>query len=307
MELRQLRYFQAVAETGTFTAAAERSRVAQPALWKQVRDLERELGVGLFEKAGRRVRLTSSGALLLERVAHALESADRVKSLAADLRLGRTGQVVISCSPPHINRILALAVREFNRENPSVHVELREYPGESGPRRFYENPFLAELRSGVADLAIAEGPVNEFEALHLYDVHAVVLVPDDHPWRRRRFVMVDRLRGVPLTVTPEGFASRRLLDKACRSAGFEPTIERISGSPISIVAMGVQGAGIAVVADDVPPSDARPWPRIQAGSAPVRESVHLHWRRTQQPAAVHAFISTVRSLVGKGPPISPHV
>src|SRR6266516_3838932 len=104
MELRQLRYFRAVAETGTFTAAAEQSRVAQPALWKQVRELERELGVALFEKAGRRVRLTGSGALLLERVAHALESADREKSLAADLRLGRTGQVVISCSPPHINR-----------------------------------------------------------------------------------------------------------------------------------------------------------------------------------------------------------
>ena len=91
MELRQLRYFRAVAETGTFMAAAERSRVAQPALWKQVRDLERELGVGLFERVGRRVRLTSSGTLLLERVAQALESADRVKSLAADLRLGRTG------------------------------------------------------------------------------------------------------------------------------------------------------------------------------------------------------------------------
>jgi len=119
--------------------------------------------------------------------------------------------------------------------------------------------------------------------------------------------MVERLRGVPLTVTPEGFASRRLLDKACRSAGFEPTIERISGSPISIVAMGVQGAGVAVVADDVPLSGPRPWPRIQAGSAPVRESVHLHWRRTQQPAAVQAFISTVRGLVGKRPLISRHV
>ena len=297
MELRQLRYLRAAAETGTFTAAAEREHVAQPALWKQVRDLERELGVTMFERTGRRVRLTEHGRLVVGAAAQVLESADRLRGLAEDLRRGRTGQVVIACSPPHINRVLADAVRAYGVSHPGVHVALREYPGAGAPP-VPEPPFLGELRAGLADLAIAGGPAPGLESLLLYRVAAVILVADDHPWRRRAVVKVEELRDVPLTVTPDGFTSRRLLERACRAAGFDPLVERVAGSPFSIVAMATRGAGIAIVADDVAPPAAPPWPRLEARNVVMGEDVHLHWRPVAQPEAVTAFIETVRRIIG---------
>jgi DNA-binding transcriptional LysR family regulator len=297
LELRQLRYFRAVAETGTFTAAAERELVAQPALWKQVRDLERELGVTLFEQAGRRVRLTGNGALLLERAIQALEGAARIRALADDLKAGRSGQVVIACLAPHISRLLAAAVRDFNRDHPSVHVDLREHPGMSSSGRRSESPLLSELRTGLADLAVVEGEANEFESLRLYEVHVVVIVPEEHPWRRRRSIQVEQLRGVPLVVGSEGFMSRRLLERACRSAGFEPTIDRVSASAFSLFGMGMQGVGVAVAADDVPLAMSGPWPRIRAGGTALGETVRISWRRGSQPPAVQAFITTLRRVV----------
>src|SRR5438105_4835552 len=111
MELRQLRYFAEVARAGTYAAASQRPHVAQPGVWKQVRSLERELGVVLFERVGRRVRLTSGGTLLLAQAEAALAGVSRVDGLAADLRAGVTGTVTVGCVSAHVvgflSRLLA--------------------------------------------------------------------------------------------------------------------------------------------------------------------------------------------------------
>src|SRR6266404_5314928 len=124
MELRQLEYFSVVAVPLTNTAAAARLHVAQPALWKQVNDLERELGVSLFERIGRRVRITSAGRQLLERVDQILAAARGLSGVAGDLRAGRTGRIRIGCLAPHIVAFLARAVAGFRATHPSVNVEL---------------------------------------------------------------------------------------------------------------------------------------------------------------------------------------
>src|SRR5207253_2714951 len=102
MELRQLRYFAAVARAGTYAAASQRLHVAQPGVWKQVRSLERELDVVLFERVGRRVQLTTSGAALLVQAEAALAGVSRVGDLAADLRAGVTGTVTVGCVSAHV-------------------------------------------------------------------------------------------------------------------------------------------------------------------------------------------------------------
>src|SRR5436309_2748807 len=102
MELRQLEYFVRVAEAGTYLAAARAVGIAQPALWRHVKELERELGTQLFERAGRNVRLTGQGQVLLEESRGALSAASRVARAADDLRSGRSGTLAIACAAPHL-------------------------------------------------------------------------------------------------------------------------------------------------------------------------------------------------------------
>src|SRR6266542_3822902 len=126
MELRQLRYFAEVVRAGTFRGAGERLHVAQPALWAQVRGLERELGVPLFEKVGRNVRLTTPGAQLLERAHDVLAGAERVQELAEDLRSGRAGTITIVTPAPAVERALAALISRFRKRHPGMRVIVEE-------------------------------------------------------------------------------------------------------------------------------------------------------------------------------------
>src|SRR5260370_4099983 len=126
MELRQLRYFVEVAREGSYAAAAERLHVAQPGVWKQVRALERELGVRLFERVGSGVRLTRDGELVLAQADKALAGITRVADLASDLQAGRTGTVTVGCVSAHIAGFLSRAVASHRRQYPDVDVRLVE-------------------------------------------------------------------------------------------------------------------------------------------------------------------------------------
>src|SRR5215468_7057534 len=107
MELRHLRYFAAVAETGAFARAAAQLRITQPALWRQVHSLEAELGVRLFERAGRRVRVTSAGEGLLLRSRELLAGVDQLAEHAQAVRGGEAGRLSIASSPQVIQNVLA--------------------------------------------------------------------------------------------------------------------------------------------------------------------------------------------------------
>ena len=93
MDLRQLRYFKEVVEVGSFLGASEQLDTAQPSVWRQVKALEKELGVTLFERSGRRVKATSAGLVLLPLAEQVLASADKMKALATELMHGRAGIV----------------------------------------------------------------------------------------------------------------------------------------------------------------------------------------------------------------------
>ncbi|HET7471666.1 MAG TPA: LysR family transcriptional regulator [Candidatus Limnocylindrales bacterium] len=294
MELRQLRYFAAVAEHGTYAAAASRLSIAQPALWRQVRDLERELGVPLFERVGRRVRLTRDGETLLAGAGAALAAVDRVQVAAADLRSARAGTIAISCASPHLRRFLAQVIGAFRRTHPHVAFELTEYGGGPTPGR----SIAGDLLGGLVDLATGI-PRNDprFEGFPAYTVRLVAAVPDDHPWRDRSSVEVAELEGVPLVASRAGAYSRRTLEDACRRAGFEPRVAFDSASPSSVLALGKAGLGIPITIDDAVDQPAgRPWPGIVESGRPIVDTVGLYWRAgaVLSPTA-RAFVDVARS------------
>src|SRR5438477_7941440 len=138
--------------SGTYAAAGERLHLAQPAVWKHVQTLETDLGVALFERVGRRVRLTVAGRLVLDRAEQLLEGADRMRELAQDLRAGRAGTVTIGCLAPHVLGFLAPVVGRYRRAHPTVRVVLRDV--ELAPGAGALDPFGDALNSGTVDIVI---------------------------------------------------------------------------------------------------------------------------------------------------------
>jgi DNA-binding transcriptional LysR family regulator len=294
MELRQLRSFAAVAHDGTYAAAATSLEITQPAVWRQVHELEAELGLSLFERYGRRVRPTAVGVRLLEQAAAVLATVDRFRTTAADLRSLRAGVVGIACASPHLQRFLAARIGAFRRVHPGVSLVVREYSGAAAPGR----GILEDLLDGVVDVAtlIGTSGVSEVEGFPVYEVRLVVAVPDGHPWRDAGTVDVSLLRDQPLIVTHRGAYSRGAVDAACQRAGFEPNVAFTVASPASQVALGRANLGLPVVVDDaVSPDRGGPWPMLLERGKPIGETVRLIWRTgARLPPSVRAFVEFAR-------------
>ncbi len=298
MDLRQLRSFSAVASEGGYAAAALSLSMTQPAVWRQVRELETELGLALFERYGRRVRPTADGLRLLEEATAVLATLDRFSATAADLRSVRAGVVGIACASPHLQRFLATTIGAFREAHPGVSLVIREYSGATSPGRGIRE----DLLDGVVDVATMVGTRGdpEVEGFPIYEVRIVVAVPDDHEWRDRPTIEVRTLRGSPLIVSQRGTYSRNVIEAACRRAGFEPNVAFTVNSPLSEVALGRAGLGVPLVVDDaVSPEAERPWPRLVEHGRSISETVSLVWRaHAKLSPSVRAFVQFARHPTG---------
>ena len=304
MELRQLEYLEAVARTGTYVAAASALSVAQPALWRQVKALEEEFGTSLFERVGRRVRLTADGRQILEQTKAVLDAAARLRETAADIRAGRSGLVAIACAAPHLRGFLAPVIAALRSALPAVEVRVREYGGGgSGPGV----SMRSDLHAGLVDLATgvpADEPATS--SIPLYRTRVIVAVPDGHPWRERAHVEVAELRDRPLVVAQPGSFSRAALERAAAHAGFVPVIGFDSQNPLSIVALGAAGLGLPVLVEEaVSPPSGGPWPVLSDGGHELGETIRLGWRSGVPPsAAVATFIDLARrEAARRGTPV----
>jgi DNA-binding transcriptional LysR family regulator len=146
VELRHLRYFVAIAEARSFTRAAERLWVAQPGLSTQIRRLEAELGVKLFERHTRGVDLTQAGELFLERARIALDAVDIAGATGRDLEKGIVGSVRLGVATGPRSRLTSDLLRRFSRERPDVELTVMEA---------YGGTLWRDLRDGRLDVVIA--------------------------------------------------------------------------------------------------------------------------------------------------------
>lgn len=193
MELRHLRYFLAVGEALSFTKAAARLRVAQPALSRQIHDLEEEIGVTLLRRSSRGVTLTAEGKLFLEEVRELLKHADvsveRVRALAR----GEYGELHIGYAPIPATEILPPALATFQKAVPRVKVLLHNLSSDE---------LIAGLRNGTLELAITLEPIGEqttgieFELLRTYPLWVAMTAA--HPFARLKSVPLEKLAGEPL-------------------------------------------------------------------------------------------------------------
>jgi LysR family hydrogen peroxide-inducible transcriptional activator len=240
MELHQLRYFCAVAETGSFSRAAEQSHVAQPSLSQQILKLEAELGARLFDRLGRTVRLTDLGTAFLPRARAVLRELEAAKGDVRERKDSIGGPLTVGVIPTVAPYFLPPRLTSFMRQFPQAQVTIVE---EITP------VLLERLRASRADIAVLALPIrgHEFDAFPLLTERLFAALPDKHPLANRRSVSLKDLRKEPFLLLRDGHCFRDTAVAACDRARVHPQVIFESGQFSSILSMVGTGMGVSIV------------------------------------------------------------
>lgn len=290
MELRHVRYFDAVAETLNFTRAAERLHVTQSTLSHQIRQMEDELGALLFDRSGKKVRMTEAGEILRSYMTPALEQIDRgVQALRGDAET-LTGSIRLGTTPSFNTRMVPLCVSSFMHHYPGIQVTVEELSAAMIARR---------LASGHLDLAVSYRPEGSdlwFEPL--YNEELRLVVARSHPLAKRRRVRMVELHHVRMVLLHSQFQTRQLLDECFEAAGATPLVvaQFNSVAPMIELIRQTELAGIIGETAVSPSADLRVVPLEDP--TPIRTPGML-WQKgaTRSPVIKH-FADIIRRAAG---------
>ncbi len=238
MDLRQLRYAVAVVDAGTFTAAAAASFVAQPSLSQSIAALERELGVTLFERLGRRVALTAAGEAFVPAAREALRAVDTIRADVAAVSGLVAGHLDLVALPTLAVDPVTPLVGAFRRAHPGVVVRLA-HPDDTGE-------LVDRVRSGASEIGITELPVTAdrivSRALLRQELVAVLPPGTVAPLRMRARELAAR----PMVTMPVGTSTRDALDAALAGsgAGLEAAVETDQREAIGPLVLAGAGAAL---------------------------------------------------------------
>jgi DNA-binding transcriptional LysR family regulator len=244
MELRHLRYFKAVAESGGFARAARVLHMAQSAISGQIHDLEEELGVPLFDRAKRQIRLTYHGELFLKEARTLLASADgAVANMQRSLR-GEVGTLTIGFFVGGTVSFFPPIIKEFKRRFQDVQVSLVEMPTAMHHKA---------LQAGTIDVAFTRpAPPSDAATVHFEHVHSDPLsavMPTSHPLAKKRSIFIRELADERFIVVDRNqapFAFDKVIS-LCAEAGFSPRIGTTASNAVGVVALVEAGEGVAVL------------------------------------------------------------
>jgi LysR family transcriptional regulator, cyn operon transcriptional activator len=277
MELRHLRYFLAVAQTRSFTRAAERLHVTQPTLSHQIKQLESQIGTILFERAAKDVELTAAGRLFrpyCERILKEIESSVLAVSeleglMRGTLRMGVFHSFSNSLLPP----ILA----EFALRYPGVHMVARLVPRVEMER---------ELLSGALDLAVAytSEDTEHIVAERLFEEALVLVVGSEHPCAGKQALPMHELAKLPLVLLTQEFGARQFVDRFWAAAGLKPHIV-LEMNAIEPILSTIRKSRLASVLSAGAVVDRRGLHLVALTEPPPRRTVALLWRRNGHRSA----------------------
>ena len=248
VELRHLRYFVAVAEAeNVLRAATQKLHVSQPAVSRQIRDLEDELGAQLFERTGKSVRLTDAGFLFLKEARAVLERTDEaVRNVRDFVQAGET-ELQVGYSPALRTQIVSPALHAFQQAMPKVHVKLHDWTGEK---------IVTGLRDGRLQLAFIVRPSKRVQLRDLRFEELVrervsLAVPANHPFARRRSVsLIDAAKEPFVGLTREDFPDyHAYLTTVFAPAKTEPRLIEEHDSMTSVISTIEAGAGVGLAID----------------------------------------------------------
>jgi LysR family hydrogen peroxide-inducible transcriptional activator len=291
MELHQLRYFVAVAETGSFTRAAEREGITQPTLSEQILRLEgRDHGVGrrLFDRLGRKVVLTDAGHELLghaQSILAAVGEAERAVRDSADGGLLRVGAI-----PTVAPFVLPRAVTRFRKDRPAVRLQLKEDLTER---------LLADLLAGELDVGLMALPIRD-ERLHvesLFSEPLVMALPPKHRLARKAEVKLADVVEEPFILLDDVHCFGDQVLSFCRRGGLEPRVVCRGEQIVTLLAMVAAGEGVSVVPEMAATADqAKACVYRPLGKpAPARTLCAVWHKQRYRPESLRAFVEVVSS------------
>ena len=298
MDLKRLRTFVVVAEQGTVSGAAKTLRITQPALSRQLQDLQAEFGVALFDQVGRRLRLTAEGAELVPACRNLLGQADSLLEHARSFVQGDTGELNVGAPAHLIASVFSGFLREFAAKYPRVHVRTVEAGSVDQ---------LELLRRGDLHAAIGFriGNEEEFAVYPLPSVKALLAYNPNGGLSFAPTVDVRELAEVPLLVLVQGFGTRKSFDAACRLERVFPKVFMESSAPETLLALARGCLGAAVV-----PSTAhidRRSLRLAAVTfrgRPLTTEIAVLWSTTRRlPRYVEAFSTILAAHLQR---VTPH-
>jgi DNA-binding transcriptional LysR family regulator len=250
MELRHLRYFVGVAEDLHFGRAAARLGISQPPLSQQIRALEDELGVQLFERSSRKVMLTSAGTLFLREARETLAQAERAATIVRRAARGEIGELAIgfNASAPFVPSI-ARAIYDFRRAYPDVHLTLSELP---------ETPLRAALSEKSIEIgfmrafrppAVSEGLVARL----LLREGLVVAMRPDHPLAKQSKVSIHDLHRQPMIFYQPGLSGgfTEEISRLMRASNVVPVIAQDVREVSTLLGLVAAGIGITIIAQSL--------------------------------------------------------
>ncbi|WP_028800024.1 LysR family transcriptional regulator [Streptomyces sp. 142MFCol3.1] len=293
MELRTLRFFVAVAEEQSFTRAAERLSVAQPAVSHQIRSLEKELGEALFERNARSVRLTEAGRVLLPMAGRTLADADRVIAEFASRTALVTGTLLLGAVDGVEHTRLPALLGGFHRQYPGVAVQLVE--GRSAE-------LISRVGNGELDAAVVALPEHSLpqgmRSVVMLEDEIVAVVPADSPLAGRKAIPIELLSGKTLISYGQNSGLRPWLQSAFDAAGIDFSTRYATNDGALHVALVEGGVGVSLTVS----TDRALVGNPRVSAVPVSPSLAyrkaLIWRGTPQPTR------SLRALLALGPAAS---
>jgi DNA-binding transcriptional LysR family regulator len=285
MNLRQLEYFVAVAEQGSFTAAADRLLVSQPSLSQQIGALERELGGQLLERLPRGVRLTAAGESLLGEARATLRHAERARRAARMALALDAGQLEVAAATSVAAGVLPVVLREWQHHHPAIEVSLLEFPHRRG---------LDEaVRDGAGDIAVGSMPADwhgEVERLGWEEF--VVILPEGDPLLGDETVQLSKLADRRWVHFTRAHGLAEVVDFCCGTAGFTPRVA-VRTSQVAVAPMfAAAGIGPTLVPSHIVATALTHLAR-SASPRPIRAL--CAFTRGEWSALAESFLSTLRS------------
>jgi DNA-binding transcriptional LysR family regulator len=285
MDLRRARTFVTVAELGTVSKAAQHLRIAQPALSRQISDLERELGIKLFDRVGRRLLLTGEGEQVLGDCRTLLNCAAMVSERAQQLQRGDTGVLKVASSPQIVEGTMPEFLRRYSQSYPKVKVKLIEAIGWTD--------IVGMLDRGDIHLgqSLKRAVLPNDDRFASYPLVSIDLLAANRSTTRlgnQGKIEIADLAPYPLLLLDTSYIFRQNFDAACRLADFAPNIAYESRAPHTLLAMAESGHGVAIIPSGLRTDRHRL--RIAAVTyrgKPLQEPLAIYWDK-RRPLSAYA-------------------
>lgn len=292
MNLRDLRYFVALADTRHFGKAAERSFVSQPTLSAQIKKLETYLGVQLIERQPRNVALTETGTKILPLARRILQESDEIVSLARNEHDPLSGKLKLALIPTIGPYLLPVVARKLRKQLPRLKLMLYEHQTQ---------PLLEKLRAGDIDVGILALPVplDGLEVRPLFDESFMLAVPNNSPLAKRSNLKVDDLEGETLLLLEDGHCLRDQALDVCSRIDVKESDDYRATSLETLRQMVAAGLGITLLPELATrgPFGSGQGLTVKTFARPIpSRSVGAVWRKsTARTAAINAVCEVIHS------------